>query len=228
MRSLLRALALCAGALGLAACAVPPEYTGPVKSMSMLAGQITANSPAGYCVDPQASKPRKGFAVMGPCSSMGTDDASPDVLGVATVQVGPSDSGIVLGGEAALDTFLQTEAGAALLSREGDPDLVEVITTKTEEEAVIVHFSDRSAPFANGLEAAEWRAFTDIDGRLVTVAVRGLAEAPLRDDTGPWLLNLVMTGLLGSGDNAPQAEQEGGLVSFFTNIRDSFRNETTK
>lgn len=96
--------------------------------------------------------------------------------------------------------LLDTDAGAVLLSPEGDGDNITIIETETDENTVTVHFSDDGTPPIAGLAGEEWRAFTDINGRLVTVAVRGLASAPLPDGTGSWLLNLVVTGLLGAGD----------------------------
>ncbi len=191
------------GALsGLAITACTPTVT-PVKSLSLVEGGITANAPAGYCVDPSASKPADGFAVMSSCASLGAGDRVPDVLGVATVQVGPPDSGTVIGSEEALLTLLQSDAGAVLLSADGDQDRIRVLEAVTGENTVTVHFSDEGEPPMAGLQGEEWRAFTDIDGRLVTVAVRGLATAPLRDGTGNWLLNLVVNGLLATGGSAP-------------------------
>lgn len=183
------------GLFGLAAC-TPAE---PVRSLALLDGEIMATTPAGYCVDQRASNPRDGFAVMAPCATLGASDPAPGAVGVATVQVGPPQSGTVSGAEGALRDLLESDAGAVLLSATGEADAIKVLNSQALENSVTVHFTDSGdAPMA-GLQGEEWRAFTDINGRLVTVAVRGLATAPLQDGTGSWLLNLVVSGLLAAG-----------------------------
>ena len=193
-----------AGLWTLAAC-TPAE---PVRSLALLDGEITATTPDGYCVDQRASKPGDGFVVMAPCATLGAGDPAPGAIGVATVQVGPPDSGAVAGSETALRDLLESEAGAVLLSTNGEAEAITILNSQALDNAVTVHFTDTgNAPMA-GLQGEEWRAFTDIDGRLVTVAVRGLATAPLQDGTGAWLLGLVMDGLLAAGGNEPETEPE--------------------
>lgn len=164
--------------------------------MALVEGDIVATAPAGYCIDPSTSTPANGFAVMAPCVTLGTRDATPDVLGVATVQVGAAASGAVAGQEDILRDLMQTDAGAQLLSNSGDTDQIEVLDTRTDENTVTVHFRDDGTPPVTGMGDEEWRAFTDIGGRLVTVAVRGLAAAPIDKDTGAWLLGRVVNGLV--------------------------------
>lgn len=187
--------------LGAVACTPVP----PVKSLALVDGDIIATAPAGYCVDPGASNAGNGFAVMAPCATLGGNDSAPVALGVATVQVGPPDSGTVTGAEEALRGLLASSAGAVLLSPDGEAEAITVIKTDVEDNTVTVHFSDEGPPPIAGLATEEWRAFTDINGRLVTVAIRGLATAPLPDGTGAWLLDLVVTGLL-ANDSAPAAD----------------------
>lgn len=172
----------------------------PQKTLALVDAGIVATAPAGYCVDPAASDADAGFAVMAPCATLGGTDTPPDVLGVATLQVGPADSGAVTGSEDALVSLFASDAGAVLLSAQGDPDLITVNDADKGENTVTVQFTDRGAPPIAGLGVDEWRGFTDINGRLVTVGVRGLAAAPLADGTGMWLLNLIMTGLVGTGN----------------------------
>ena len=188
------------GLTGLCLAACAQQSATPVKSIVLADGAITANAPAGYCVDAGSSNADRGFAVMASCASLGSDDATPDVLGVATVQVWPADSGSVAGAETALVSLLETDTGSTLLSAKGNSDNINVIETGTDESTVTVHFSDEGTPPISGLGNEEWRAFTDINGRLVTVSVRGIAAAPLPDGTGSWLLNLVVTGLLASAE----------------------------
>ncbi len=196
------------GIAGLAAVAGCTPAAPPVKSLVLVEGGVTATAPAGYCIDPGSSNPDAGFAVMAPCATLGSGDNAPDVLGVATVQVGAPASGMVADNSEGLISLLGNDAGAGLLSASGNGGDITVIAAEAEENTVTVHFNDDGVPPIKGLDAEEWRAFTDINGRLVTVAVRGLASAPLTEGTGSWLLGLVVTGLLGTDENTDASASE--------------------
>ncbi len=184
---------LVAALAALSACATPGA---PVKSMSFFDGDVVANAPAGYCLDAATSRPARGFAVLAPCATFGGGDSPPPVLGVATLQLGVQESGAVTGAEAELRDILQTDVGATLLSSRGDAALVEVLDASVVDNTVTVHFADQGPGPISGLQKEEWRAFLDLNGRLATVAVRGLAEAPLVASDGAWLLDLIVTGLV--------------------------------
>jgi hypothetical protein len=188
---MIRTFAWIAGAVAIAACAP----VAPAKSVVLSGGDVVATTPPGYCVDAQTSQPANGFAVLAPCATLGSADVPPAVVGVATVQVGPPDSGTVTGAEIALRDFLITDAGNALLSTAGDGEDITVLSTQAFDSRVMVHFTDEGAAPIAGLQSEEWRAFTDVNGRLVTIAVRGLAVAPLQDGPGAALLKLILAGL---------------------------------
>ncbi len=177
--------------------------------MALLEGGVVATSPEGYCVDNEASKPAQGFALLAPCATLGAIAPAPSVVGVATVQVGPPDSGAVAGAEVALRDYLITEGGTGLLSPAGKAQDIEILSTQAFDGRVMVHFSDAGAPPMAGLQGEEWRAFTDVNGRLVTIAVRGLAVAPLQDGPGAGLLKLILAGVQAAAetvvDTAPEA-----------------------
>ncbi|MEL6574244.1 MAG: dihydroxy-acid dehydratase, partial [Pseudomonadota bacterium] len=61
-------------------------------------------------------------------------------------------------------------------------------TTEVASEAVTVRFRDSNPAPVAGLQSTEWRGFFDVNGRLATVAVRGLSAAPLGTDDGEVLL----------------------------------------
>lgn len=198
---------LCLGlgiALGIAACSPPTS----VRSIALLEGEIIAITPDGYCVDGEISKPGTGFAVMAPCATLGEPENAPDIIGFATVQVGPRASGAVTGAEIAMRDFLITEAGAGLLSQAGNAQDVNILSTQAFNSQVMVHFADEGPPPFAGLQSEEWRAFTDINGRLVTIAVRGLAVAPLQDGPGAGLLKLILAGVQAATESLPESEPE--------------------
>ncbi len=186
-----RALACLAGVSAIAACT--PVTTQ--NSVIFAESSVIVQAPTGYCVDGPASKPSTGFAVVAPCATLGGTQAAPSTTAVATVQVGAAGSGAVAGSETALREFLETEAGAALLSSAGDSSTISEVDAQAADGRVIVHFTDSAPHSMPGLQAQEWRAFKDINGRLVTVALRGLASVPLSESTGIWLLNAVTTGV---------------------------------
>ena len=81
---------------------------------------------------------------------------------------------------------------------------IDILSTQAFNGQVMVHFSDAGRPPVPGLQQDEWRAFTDVNGRLVTIAVRGLAAAPLRDGPGAGLLKLIVAGVQAvSGESPP-------------------------
>jgi hypothetical protein len=179
------------GALTITACTTAT----PTRSTALLEGGVIAVSPDGYCVDGESSAPKTGFAVMAPCATLGEPEPAPDIVGIATVQVGPAESGLVAGDEIAMRDFLITDAGNGLLSQAGKAEDVNILSTQAFNSQVMVHFTDAGPPPIAGLQNEEWRAFTDINGRLVTIAVRGLAVAPLQDGPGAGLLKLILAGV---------------------------------
>lgn len=184
-------------ALAFASTACTPS--APAKTVTLADGDVIATTPEGYCVDGPSSQVGNGFAVLAPCATLGGAGAVPKIVGVATLQVGPPGSGAVEDTEIALRDFLITDAGNALLSREGKDSDVTILSTQAFNNRVMVHFIDKGTP-PLGLQREEWRAFTDVNDRLVTIAVRGLASAPLQDGPGAGLLKLVLSGVKGASD----------------------------
>ncbi|MCG3269507.1 dihydroxy-acid dehydratase [Yoonia sp. I 8.24] len=188
---MIRALACFAGVLAIPACT--PVATQ--NSVIFVESSVIVQAPTGYCVDGPASKPGAGFAVIAPCASLGGTQAMPSAAAVATIQIGAANTGAVDGSETALRDFLKSNTGAALLSSSGDSSTISAVEAQAADGRVIVHFNDSAPHSLPGLQTQEWRAFKDVNGRLVTVALRGLASVPLDDSTGIWLLNAMTTGV---------------------------------
>jgi hypothetical protein len=185
-----RALALI-GIAALAAC----NPVGVAQPVALMNGDVVVTPPRGYCADPLSSRLRDGFAVFAPCVTLGTEAPVPSTLGVATVQAGDANSAVVAGTETSLRDFLISPQGAGLLSKGGSGDTISIVSSQALEGRVVVHFRDTGEPPMDGLGPDEWRAFTDVQGRLVTVSVRGLDDAPLSASRGAALLDQVMRGL---------------------------------
>jgi|GEM_PF-811280 len=194
-----RVIASVAVALAMIACTT----TAPTqKAVALMGGDIIARAPAGYCFDGTASNPRKGFAVIAPCAALGVSEAAPNTRAIATIQVGDKGSGTVTGSETQMRDFLQSDAGAVLLSSVGNSDTVTGVTAQAGAGIVTVKFRDSAPHGMAGLQNSEWRAFTDVDGRLVTIALRGQANSPLTNNTGNWLLNAIAAGIKPAGSVA--------------------------
>jgi len=188
------------GMLVIAACA---PFGATTRVVSLGAGDVIAAAPAGYCVDSVSSQPANDFAVLAPCATLGGDGAVPRILGVATVQVGPAESGSVVSDEIALRDFLMTSDGASLLSQSGDAEAIDILSTQAFNSQVMIYFRDDGpAPLA-GLQREEWRAFTNVSGRLVSIGVRGLAAAPLKDGPGATLLKQMVAGVTAAENATP-------------------------
>ena len=190
---MIRAYVAFIGVLAFTACT--PMTAPPTRSVALAQGEVIATSPAGYCVDDVASHPERDFAILAPCATLGANSAAPDLVGFATVQVGPADSGSIAVDELALRDYLITKEGARLLSQTGDAETVDILSTQAFDSRVMIHFTDVGPPPMAGLQNEEWRAFTNVNGRLVTIGVRGLAMAPLREGPGATLLKLVLAGI---------------------------------
>ncbi|MBS1302112.1 dihydroxy-acid dehydratase [Loktanella sp. SALINAS62] len=168
-------------ALLLSACEVTGPIGGPGAQATRLAGGIVVAAPDGYCLDPQVSRPARGFAFLVACGLLdpGVQTPFPDTLAMITVQAGDAGSAIVAGSEPAFRAFLETDQGATLLGVSDIGGPIEVVTTNASDNAVSVYTLDTAPPDIIGTQPESWRLFTDVRGRVVTVTVRGMIDAPL-------------------------------------------------
>ena len=180
------------GVLGITACT---PLGSSARSVTLGQGNVIATPPAGYCVDSVSSQPARDFAVLAPCATLGGRGAAPSIVGVATVQVGPADSGAAVVDEIALRDFLITSEGASLLSQSGSAEAIKIVSSQAFNSQVMIYFTDEGPPPLAGLQREEWRAFTNVNGRLVTIGVRGLAAAPLKEGSGATLLKRMVAGV---------------------------------
>ena len=182
------------GCLALAGCADIAGLSGgsaQVTRLALYGGDVVAAGPQGYCVDPRSSRPADGFAVLAGCDVITGQGQAAGPAGFVTVQVGAAATG--LGPDmASLPDLLRGDGGRSLLSQTGQPGDIRVQGATLAAGGATVRFTDEAAPPVSGLQQSEWRGFLDIDDRLTTVSVRGLAAAPLGTDEGQGLLQGVM------------------------------------
>jgi hypothetical protein len=176
--------------------ALPGGVTPAAPSLAMFGGSVQAVGPTGFCVDPDSSRPQKGFAIFAPCSTLEVEGAAAVATALATVQFGPEQSAIVGQDVTGFANYLKGVDGPVVLSRSGDAGTVKIIEIRDFEKHVAVYLSDKTPAYIEGAQESEWRAFLDIAGRLATISVRGLDAAPLSDAAGAALLEQAVTALI--------------------------------
>lgn len=180
----------------------------PVRSLTLLAGDVSLEAPDGYCIDQRASKARSGFAVMAGCALLSDEPVMPNRDGLITVQFGDEGTAGIAGNEQELRDLLTSDAGGQLLSSTGDASTVSIDALLSQDNLVSVHFADTAPPPFEGLEQLEWRAFFDLNDRMGTVTVRGFARAPLSEAAGLSLLEQAVQTLITANPSASDVVED--------------------
>jgi len=193
-------LALCVALTG---CVEGGTGAGAVRAVTVMDGAFAVQAPRGYCVDLSASRASRGFVVMAGCALLTSFGFLPSADALITVQIGPDSSAIVSGSENDLVALLQSSAGKNLLSDVGDGSGVTVGTVSHADGLVMVQFTDTAPPLRMGLESSQWRAFLDLNGRLVTIGLRGYDRAPMDQTAGTRLLQRTIDALRAANPAQP-------------------------
>jgi hypothetical protein len=169
---------------------------GPgVRTLIILNGTLRVRGPEGYCIDQRASRAAAGFVVMGSCALVSETPIAPAHAGVLTFQAGEPGSAGVAGSEQALATMLKSLQGHTLLSAEGDAATVDDVQVIPQPGVVFVQFNDTGPDPVAGMQDQEWRAFIDLGGRLVTMALRVPAHDPMTSTQGQRLMQQAIDAL---------------------------------
>ncbi len=176
-------LAILAFVLGVAGCV---EIASGPQEIPVANGQVIVRTPDGYCVDRRSSKRAEGFVVMIPCG----DDLVG--YGVISVQIGDEGTASVAADASGFLSLVKSADGRRMLSASGDAGSVDILESRVNRNTIELVFSDSADPVLPGTEQTEWRAFLDMQGRLVTIAVRGYATQPLSRFAGATLLRRVI------------------------------------
>lgn len=203
MSALGACLKLACVAVVMAGCAGTFGGDAPLPSVTMGGGVIVAG-PQGYCVDPSVSSAGSGLAVMAACAAIAGEETDwPQSNALITVQVGGSGSATVAGSAPAVAAFLNTPEGRRTLSRSGDGATIDIRSVRANGDVVTVVFDDSAPLPIAGLSSREWRAFLDVNGRLLTLSVRGLTAPGAQSDGGAALLAATVSSILAAnGVNA--------------------------
>lgn len=162
----LAALGGCATSLG----GPPDSVTLPVAGRS-----VTVAGPPGFCIDAQSTTTGApgAFVLLADCALLGgTPIDTPPVGAVLTASVASAPAGE---GDAPtltlvrLARYLETPTGRALLGRSGEG--VRVLASRNRGEVLYLFVEDRGPQPVAGIDPRFWRAFLDIEDRLVVLSL---------------------------------------------------------
>lgn len=157
--------------------------------------QVAVEPPEGYCLDEEAIavSRRSAFALVTDCmesqeAALANGDSGETLPrtfpGILTVTVsGEAAFGEEPGALAAFQSLLGTEAGGRLLGRGDGSGPGRVVAAKRVGGTLYVLIEEARAEGSESIFAPGfWRAFTEINGRLVLVTVSGFNDRPLGED----------------------------------------------
>jgi hypothetical protein len=176
-------LLACLGLALLAGCTTAPgamqvRTIERSKVLVLAAGaSVTVTPPDGFCVlrDTVKTSDQGVIALIGACAN--AKDPEADLL-TASVSNGPlfrPDAPH----EAELDRleeFLGSKRGLALVGRGGTAKNLKILETHREDDALILLVEDDGEQVIPGSAPRFWRAFLEVNGRMVSLSVSSFAE----------------------------------------------------
>lgn len=171
--------ALILAGLALAGCAEGPQVTSAARAPRQIAvtgDAVVIAAPTGYCIDATATREREDSAIviLARCGEQSGHG------GVLTATVSPENGSRVAGSVDSLAAHFASPRGRAALSRDGNPQSVELLGTVATRDTLYLHLQDRSRPNP-GLERDYWRAMFDLGDRIATISVRAFRGEPLAE-----------------------------------------------
>ena len=168
-----------------------PEVSRTATTLTVADRPMVIAGPPGFCVDPRATQigVDNAFVLLGNCAAItGRPGArQPDLRALLTATVAESDTpDAVARAPGRLDAFFRSAAGRRALSRDGRAASVRVLESFAQGGVYFLHASDRSNGIVPGMAADYWRAYFDLDGRIVSVSALGFRDAPLSRSPAAW------------------------------------------
>jgi hypothetical protein len=213
--------------------------TGEERAVFAAAGsRIVIEPPEGYCLDEDsvAVSQRSAFVLVADCMQAqeaalanGADRLPRAFPGILTVTVSGEEA--FGSGRAALASFerlLGTEAGAGLLGRGNDGGPGRVVAMNRVDGALYVLVEEVASEGGGSLLAPRfWRAFTEINGRLVLVTVSGFSDRPMAEEEMLAFLAAQMAGLRRANGLEPSANEERIAAAVLEGLRPPAEPEAT-
>lgn len=181
--------------------------------------EVAIEPPDGYCLDEEsiAVSQRSGFVLVTDCmdshenalANGESGDHLPRAFpGILTITVaGESAFGAEPGAMAAFESLLGTASGGRLLGRGDETGPGRVVTSRRIDGALYVLIEDAAAGDPSILSPRFWRAFTEINGRLVLVTVSGFNGRPLGEEEMLRFLAAQVAELRAANGLAPSADE---------------------
>jgi hypothetical protein len=169
-------LLLAAGGLAQAASAGPATST----RVNVAGQRVTIAAPPGFCVDQKSTTMTTAgaFVLMSDCSLLGGARSGKAPIGAA-LTASVSNGGIAGEGDSEtgsldeLEDFAATPDGRAVLGRSGQPDRVRVLSKVKSGDVLYLLIEDRGKLPVAGINGTFWRAFLDVNGRMVALSELG-------------------------------------------------------
>ena len=180
------------------------------QAVRLGSGEVIVHGPQGFCIDPSSVRNDRGgsFVILGSCASLANSGQAgrPRHLAMLSISIAEPSGASIASASEALVPYFGAANGRATLSRNGNPDSVQVLSVFTDEGAVIVNAIDQSLMPQGELSPEYWRGFFDIKGRVVTASVFSLNDKPLSAGTGQALL-LELIAALRAANLGPETAQ---------------------
>ena len=169
---------------------VENTVSGPTpipKAVRVSAGdvELVIASPNGFCIDRAtiAENGNGAFMFLSDCrvvASTGKSARMP-ISSILTASISPTGlAGSENGMKPALETlgqFLATPVGVFSLGKSHVDGAVSILETKQTDLALYLLIEDRAFSDDAGVSNRYWRAFTEVNGRLVALSVTGYSDA---------------------------------------------------
>lgn len=167
--------------------------SGETRALFAANGErIAVEPPDGYCLDEEsiAVTRRSAFVLVADCMHSHETALANGESGERLPRAFPGILTVTVSGEAVFgqepdalpvfETLLETEAGGRLLGRGESTTAGEIVAMRRLDGALYVLIEERQAEGAGSIFAPRfWRAFSEVNGRLVLVTVSGFSDRPL-------------------------------------------------
>lgn len=165
-----------------------PEGPTPIpKAVRIEAGdtQIVVAAPKGFCIDRATieENPRGAFMFLSDCRVVSTSGktARIPISSILTASISPTGLvGRENGPKAALNAlgqFFETQVGLFSLGKSHVDGAASILETKQTDAALYLLVEDKAFTDGVGVSNRYWRAFTEVNGRLVAFSVTGYTDA---------------------------------------------------
>ena len=179
-----RLAAALAAVLALAGCdPAGVSGAGATRTTVTVAGQpVTVAAPAGFCVDRRSTSVTStgAFVLISDCALLGQSStgasaatARPPMGAALTASVstgGLGDGGPATQSLADLERYAATPPGRALVGRSGQSAAVRILATQTQGGVLYMLVEDRGSQPIAGIDPRFWRAFLEVNGRLIALS----------------------------------------------------------